>query len=586
VALQFFFLEREQRELVERLSKVSSEVDRSTAVFVRRAHEISAGRPPDVERFLSEIPGLGRDSGSVKVLVLADSSDRPVRHLPPLPDSLIPDSLRGRNVRVEILRWEEHAETTWARVPPPDSGRAPPGPMDRQRFARAPRSDASAPRPRAPSAPLDDGNARSEVRDFVINLPLGGSDPDSLYAVQLRYSFGPLAEEVARARRRSLLWLAAVLGIGIAGAAVVAAQFTRPIRDLRRSFGRVVQGDLDTAVPPRRRDEIGELTADFNEMVRRLKESRAMETRLVEAERMAAVGRMAAAVAHEVRNPLNAILLTIQHLHDKPPGPERDRYERMVVEEIGRLDRMVGSFLDLARAGDLAVVELDLGESLRAAVELFRPVASEKGVSLDLEVDDEGALDLGIDHGSAVGLAVDEGSALDLAVADGSAPAERSAPGDTHLAPIGASPRTLTALVDPARIPAVWNNLLANAVEAAPPGSTVRIAAARRGDRIEIAVEDTGPGVPVEIREGMWEPFVSGRPDGTGLGLSIVRSVVERHGGTAEAEFPSGGGTRMIVRLPAPEPESRRDLADGRGPAAGLAPAAERQSMRKGDRGR
>jgi signal transduction histidine kinase len=260
-------------------------------------------------------------------------------------------------------------------------------------------------------------------------LPL--QDSDSLYSVQVRYSYASLAEELSRSRRRSLVWLVALLGAGIVAAIGVAGQFTRPIRALESSFGRVVEGDLDVRVRPERPDEIGHLTNSFNTMVARLRDSQQMAERLAESEHLASLGRLAAGVAHEIRNPLNAILLNLQQMQDRVrlaalPEARRsgaeivhevDKYHTRMTNELARLEHLVGSFLDLAKSGELRFETIDAAAGLRGAVELFRPVAADRGIAL----------------------------AADL-------------------------PEEATVEADASRLATVWNNLIANALQATPQG--------------------------------------------------------------------------------------------------------------------
>lgn len=341
--------------------------------------------------------------------------------------------------------------------------------------------------------------------DVIVNLPLPVGGLDSLYALEMRFPTDDLLAELERSRKRGLAWLTAMIGVGVIGAALMANQFTRPLRDLRASFGRVERGDLAVSVRPERHDEIGQLTESFNEMVARLRESGEMKERLAEAERMAAIGRMAAGVAHEVRNPLNAILLTLEQIREKSRHDGLDRYHEIVSSEVMRLERLVTTFLDLARASDIAREPHDAAEGLRAAVELFRPEAERNRVTLRADV-----------------------------------------PG----------PYLLSG--DRFRLPNVWNNLLSNALAAVSTGGTISLetevkmsvaldGAATR--QLQVTVRDDGPGIAPELLPRIWEPFVSGRKDGTGLGLSIVRSVVEAHGGAVEADS-SNLGTVMRVLLP------------------------------------
>ncbi len=520
VAVQFVLAERERRDLVDHLAQISSEVDRSTAVFAQRVHELATSSgPAQFDALLREIApdrarGLAGDGTTkMRVLVFTDS----LRLRPANPD------LRRRGPETLALNVMERALVL------NDSGPARPRThterivwmkrggvvavidsfsSDSSLALPLQRAAATLPPARTPQA---DSTASADLkRDFVINLPLPAVDTDSTYSLQMRYSYASLAEELAHSRRRSLLWLAALLGMGTLAATAVAGQFTRPIRALEASFGRVVQGDLEVRLRPERNDEIGHLTESFNGMVARLGASQRMAERLAESEHLASLGQLAAGVAHEIRNPLNAILLNLQHMHDRlaralpagaAPRDDLDKYHARISSEIERLEGMVGSFLDLAKSAELNLESVDLSAGLRGAVELFRPVANERGVQLGLDTS-----------------------------------------GD------------LRVPADPARLPTVWNNLLANAIQATPAGGSVTVRARPSATHVDVVVEDTGAGIPAEVRGRIWEPFYSGRENGTGLGLAIVRSTVQHHGGSVEVECPPEGGTRMHVRLPLEPP--------------------------------
>ena len=496
VALQFLMMERERRELQQKLSQLSGDVDRSTAIFVQRSHSMSAGSGgrPAIEDLLQRIAtdslswmenGLPR---KVQVLVFTDTSRARFTsaegHCSSFTEEVVVcDSAGARTMHRRIVQ-------------------SPPG-----SFAANPASD-----PRGPRAHLRlDSLVRvvsgtrvattGDAHDFVVNLPLPAPAGDSLFALQMRYSYAGLDEALARSRRRGLIWLAAILGGGVLAAAGLAMQFTRPIQALRGSFRRVEGGDLGVRAPVGRHDEIGALTTSFNDMVDRLQASKHMEARLADAERLAAVGRLAAGVAHEVRNPLNTILLTMQHLRDKVTPADAapsdfDRHYDVVTGEIARLEKLVGSFLDLARSVEIRRERLDVARSIQDAVDLYASQAQDRGVTLAADIVPSLMLD-----------------------------------------------------ADPSRLPMVWSNLIANALEATPRGGTVRVTARRDAGVVEVVVADTGLGVPAGQRERIWEPFVSGRADGTGLGLAVVRTVVEGHDGHVTAEFPIEGGARMVVRL-------------------------------------
>ena len=541
VALQFLLMERDRRALLERLDELGSGLDEATAMFVAETHHaMRSPGPVDVDQFLrSVLAETDTVSGTsqIEIFVWADTANVTMRsefdarrafephairaRFPSpgeFPDSLLRQTESERieavmfgdsaglacddsvliilQTSAETLRFEGHPDSLVALKRRTGGARDTTivvRGVDRSRFREHWLMNA---RPRG---------------DIAINLPVPGQG-DSLYAVQVRLPTTALAEELDRSRRHGLLWLAAILGVGVFGTVLVASQFTRPIRTLEDSFGQVVEGNLDLEVDAPREDEMGRLTHAFNHMVGRLRQSRVVEERLHEAERLASVGRLAAGVAHEVRNPLNAILLTMQQMRDKvgtrleDDGQRRDfqKYFGVVTGELQRLEALVGAFLDLSKAGAVRPQRVDAAESLRVSAELFRPQAEENGVRVVAEI-----------------------------------------------------PESLPLEADPARLPMVWNNLLANALDAAGTEVILRAEVEAAGEgrsRVHVMIRDDGPGVPEDERTRIWEPFYSGRPGGTGLGLSIVRSVVEQHGGDVTVESHAGdrGGTftAMHVRLP------------------------------------
>lgn len=502
LALQYVLLERESRDLARRLAQLSSEVNRSTLRFAERAH--AAGEDASeleslLDEFGAEVRGGGR--GQLQVFAWADTGrgfqevpaeslrvHATIRRLGSFAQTrMLADSMQrqGHGIQKVFVQWRS-GEMPADSVGMGDLARA----IERHTFEEA-------------VVVIRDSTHRDPGvdRDFVVNLPLTGPGLDGQYAVRLRYPLGELEEELAHSRRRGLYWLSALLGVGVLGTVLVARQFTRPIQGLKDSFARVKGGDLEVRASADRHDEIGELTASFNEMVARLRESKAMETRLADAEHLAALGRLAAGVAHEVRNPLNGILLTLQHLRDRrgsthgASAGEDEVYYAMVTGEIARLDRIVTAFLDLSKAGEVVRERLDLAENLGAALALYRPVFEEKGILLEVAIEPN-----------------------------------------------------LPLLGDRTRLPMIWNNLLSNALEAARHRVTVRATALT--DHVVVEVTDDGPGVPPDARARIWEPFYTDKPNGTGLGLALARSVVDRHAGTIEVLDGVDGGARLRVVFP------------------------------------
>lgn len=233
---------------------------------------------------------------------------------------------------------------------------------------------------------------------------------------------------------------------------------------------------------------------------RLLAENFRLERELAERERLAALGRMAATVAHEIKNPLSAIKSIAQVMReDEQLNHEYERDLRLIVGETDRLSQSVTQLLSFARKESPAEQPLTVEELLNSLVHLFRANAREQGISLDCSIESDATL-----GGKYV-------SALRDAV----------------------------------------SNLLLNALQATPSGGQVKLVAVASDGELSISVEDSGSGVPAELRERIWEPFFTTRQRGTGLGLAIVRKRVQEVGGSALLGSASNGrGAVFVLRLP------------------------------------
>jgi signal transduction histidine kinase len=233
---------------------------------------------------------------------------------------------------------------------------------------------------------------------------------------------------------------------------------------------------------------------------RLMEENVRLERELAERERMASLGRMAATVAHEIKNPLSAIKSIAQVMReDEQLNKDYGRDLSLIVGETDRLSQSVTQLLSFARRESPAEQALGTDELLRSVVDLFKANAREHGIGLEYQIGDDAQL----------------------------------------------SGKCVSVLRD------ALSNLLLNALQATSPGGKISLAAALDNADLLISVQDTGPGVPLELREQIWEPFFTTRQRGTGLGLAIVRKRVQEVGGTASlGGAANGGGALFFLRVP------------------------------------
>lgn len=234
------------------------------------------------------------------------------------------------------------------------------------------------------------------------------------------------------------------------------------------------------------------------------REQRERLDRLHRAERLAAVGQLAAGVAHEIRNPLTAIRSTVQYLqHSFPAGEPRRELVAELLGEVDRINSTVGGLLSLSRAGELRPVPFDLCEPLRGVVALLAARAEEQGVTIAASL----------------------------------------------------PPEPLAVRGDPGQLKQVFLNLVLNAVQAIPGGGEVRVEAGEgpAPGWAQVKILDDGPGIPEAELRRIFDPFYTTKSEGTGLGLAICHGIVEQHQGEIQIESVEGTGTTVTVRLPAAE---------------------------------
>jgi len=334
--------------------------------------------------------------------------------------------------------------------------------------------------------------------------------------IHLQINVENLQETLRRNTTKRILAALAVFAVGILLSTFLSVWYTEPIHNVVAAARKVAAGDLNQSLPVDRKDEIGDLNQSFNFMVQRLREHKRVEERLREAEHLSAIGQLSRGIAHEIRNPLNFISLSIDHIKSKyrpADGAAAQGFEKLVEsmkEEIHRLDRLVRDFLDYGRPLKLDLQVCRTGELLADVVEIVKAKAESDRIRI-----------------------VENYYAL---------PQLRL---DTEL------------------MKSCLFNVVTNAFQAMPDGGTLTIVSEERDGRFLIRIADTGTGVPKGDIDRIFEPFFTTKSQGLGLGLAMTKRVIEEHGGKIEFASVEGQGSEVTISLPlAPADEAVRTDAD------------------------
>lgn len=308
-------------------------------------------------------------------------------------------------------------------------------------------------------------------------------------------------EAVVETERKILFAiLALTLLLGLTSAWLMARSLVRPINELRDAMAVVGAGDLEHPLRASAQDEIGDLARAFAGMTGRL---RAAQSQLIQSEKLASIGEMAAGVAHGLRNPLASLRASAQLVLRHPNSPAAGEQLQAIIDEVDRLDRRITHLLTFSRPSQFHPRPEKLDTLLQAVLPALTDRIRQQGITLTTEL------------------------AADLP----------EVPADAM--------KLEQALLE----------LIGNALDAMPGGGALRIAGTRQSRDgnagVELAISDTGRGIPPETLREVGQPFFTTRPEGTGLGLATARRFVEQHGGRVELESQVGAGTTARLWLPA-----------------------------------
>jgi two-component system nitrogen regulation sensor histidine kinase NtrY len=339
-----------------------------------------------------------------------------------------------------------------------------------------------------------------EAAETFHAIPLTGYDNSLLAVLLVGSSRRELVELEGSLLRIGIAVAAAGILLGVALGWWSTARITRPVRKLAESAGKVAAGNWGATVETAASDEIGQLARAFNRMTHELVEQR---ERLVQAERVAAWRELARRLAHELKNPLFPLQITVENMQRA-----RDQYPEQFDEvfregtgtllaELSNLKQIIARFSDFARMPAPEMQRVDFNELVTENVRLFGAQLDKAGVHAVTKL-------------------------------------------DPNLPAIQADPEQMTR---------VLRNLMLNAIDAMPQGGTLTLRTAALGAGVRLEVSDTGQGLTPEECARLFTPYYTTKTHGTGLGLAIVQSVVSDHKGRISVESAPGKGATFRIEL-------------------------------------
>jgi signal transduction histidine kinase len=332
--------------------------------------------------------------------------------------------------------------------------------------------------------------------------------------IRLGVSLQAMHQEISRTRWQIVGFVFLGLLAGSVAATVLANRMARPIQSLTNGVAAVGRGDFGHRIEVTSRDELGQLSTAFNEMSVQLARVHELEERLRRADRLAALGTMAAGIAHDIRNPLTSILIFSQLMslhHDDPDV--REKFNRVVPRELERVQAVIEDMMELARPATMHREPVNLNELLTQVLELYEGQANAQGVKVAREYE------------------------RDLAF----------------------------CMADRKRLHRCFSNIVSNAIQAMPGGGDLilrtrqipgmvfpraGLSDAPPESAIQVTISDTGQGIPADRISRIFDPFFTTKEKGMGLGMAITHRIVEDHKGTIDVQSEEGLGTTFTVHLP------------------------------------
>lgn len=358
---------------------------------------------------------------------------------------------------------------------------------------------------------LKDKKSEQILRILEIEVPIfAKGSPRRWGSIKIGLSLEEMRAEMQNTRLMLLLIGCGGLLIGVGGAVLLARRITGPLKKLVEGTVKISKEDFSQKIDITSQDEIGNLAQSFNEMSRELLLARErMEEanrKLIQAEKLASIGRISAGIAHEIRNPLTSVKLNIQKLFQSDQLDEIEREHLSLSQEgISQMEKFIKELLDSTRVSELNLARFSIEQIIEEAIKTLSSTLELKKVDLEKNLQE------GLPQ----------------------------------------------VLVDGDKLRQVFLNILRNAYEAVGERGKINISLSllkeKSGSKIRVEISDNGCGIPEEYRETIFEPFYTTKSSGIGLGLAIARKIIEQHMGSIIVKENIEKGTSFEILIPIEE---------------------------------
>jgi len=351
-------------------------------------------------------------------------------------------------------------------------------------------------------------NENRIMRILEIEVPIfARGSPTKWGSIKIGLSLEEMRREVQRTRLVLILIGLGGLLVGIIGATFLARRITGPLKKLVEGTVEVSKGDFSHQIGINSQDEIGNLAQSFNKMSQELLQSRKgieeAHKKLIQAEKLASIGRISATIAHEIRNPLTSVKLNIQKVLGSAQLDEFEGEHLKISQEgINQIEMFIRELLDFTRVSELNLDRFPIEQILEESIKMMNESLDQKKVILEKNF----------------------------------------------------KPRLPLALVDGDRLRQVFLNILRNAYEAVDEGGKISISLSLKREKptkkIQVVISNSGKAIPKKDWENIFEPFYTTKTTGTGLGLALARKIIEQHKGSIKVFKKEGKETSFEILIP------------------------------------